>query len=256
MYVKHKKHRRCSHACVEEAPWVLGHDSISTWAIGAAAEQRTSWSGWRRRLKNGGNKNYTSVFSIVYIGIQLKIYYERHILPILPPPPPLLLPNFLQCFLLIPHLLFLSSNCSCHFLPRHHHSLYPNNLIVAYHLFSYQNIFQSILWKDIPKRTNGNHHIPLKVIQCAVTVAKYWFDYPGWQSSIRNSVTVVGVGFGLFEKGASLCSPSVHFPSNFEASKIYIFRRNKKLFGGKSGLDPLLTQLQLCRWGQILENWG
>jgi hypothetical protein len=31
----HEKHMSCFHACVKEAPCVLGHDSITKWAVGA-----------------------------------------------------------------------------------------------------------------------------------------------------------------------------------------------------------------------------
>ncbi len=39
-----KKHGHCSHTLKENAPKVLGHGSISKWAI-VATEWRTQWSG-------------------------------------------------------------------------------------------------------------------------------------------------------------------------------------------------------------------
>jgi hypothetical protein len=51
--VGHKKHEHCSHTLEEEAPKVLGHGSISEWAI-MATERRTPWSGGY--LQNGGNE--------------------------------------------------------------------------------------------------------------------------------------------------------------------------------------------------------
>jgi hypothetical protein len=53
MQMGHKKHEHCSRAREEDAPKVLGHGSISEWAV-MAAERRTPWSGWY--LRNGGNK--------------------------------------------------------------------------------------------------------------------------------------------------------------------------------------------------------
>jgi hypothetical protein len=53
MQVGHKKHEHCSHTLEEEAPKVLGHGSISEWAI-MATERRTPWSGGY--LQNGGNE--------------------------------------------------------------------------------------------------------------------------------------------------------------------------------------------------------
>ena len=45
----------CSHAQLEDAPEVLGHASISKWAVEATEERRTSWSGGGT-YENGGNK--------------------------------------------------------------------------------------------------------------------------------------------------------------------------------------------------------
>ena len=39
----HKKHGHCPFAQVGDAPKVLGHASISKWAVGATTERRTSW---------------------------------------------------------------------------------------------------------------------------------------------------------------------------------------------------------------------
>jgi hypothetical protein len=46
-------HEHCSHALEKDAPKVLGHGSISEWAV-MATELRTQWSGgvpakWRER---------------------------------------------------------------------------------------------------------------------------------------------------------------------------------------------------------------
>ena len=43
MQMGHKKHENCSHVLEEDAPKVLGHGSISEWAI-MATERRTPWS--------------------------------------------------------------------------------------------------------------------------------------------------------------------------------------------------------------------
>ena len=50
----HKKHEHCSNALEEDAPKVLGHGSISEWAV-MATERRTPWSGGvpaKRRERN------------------------------------------------------------------------------------------------------------------------------------------------------------------------------------------------------------
>jgi hypothetical protein len=49
-----KNHGHCSHALKEDAPKLLGHDSISKWNV-VATERRTPWSGGGY-LRNGGNK--------------------------------------------------------------------------------------------------------------------------------------------------------------------------------------------------------
>ena len=54
----HNKHGNCSHALKKDAPKVLGHGSVSTWAT-VATEQRTPWSGGI--LKNGGRKTYVGI---------------------------------------------------------------------------------------------------------------------------------------------------------------------------------------------------
>ena len=55
MQVGHKKHEHCFHALEEDAPKVLGHGSISEWAVMATdTEHRTPWSGGY--LRNGGNE--------------------------------------------------------------------------------------------------------------------------------------------------------------------------------------------------------
>jgi len=49
-----EKHEHCSHALEEDAPKVLGHGSISEWAV-MATEHQTPWSAGGY-LQNGGNK--------------------------------------------------------------------------------------------------------------------------------------------------------------------------------------------------------
>ena len=62
-----------------------------------------------------------------------------------------------------------------------------------------------------------------------------------WRSQIAHSEDGGG-RFQFVKKGPLFCSPSVHFPSNFEASKNQPSCQNKKLFSGKSGLDPQVMQ--------------
>jgi hypothetical protein len=54
------KHGHCSHAQLEDAPEVLGHASISKWAIRATTEQRTSWSGGGT-YELAGKKSYLGI---------------------------------------------------------------------------------------------------------------------------------------------------------------------------------------------------
>ena len=56
MQVGHKKHEHCSHALEEDAPKVLGHGSISEWAV-MATEHRTPWSGG----ETAGTKFYLGI---------------------------------------------------------------------------------------------------------------------------------------------------------------------------------------------------
>ncbi len=53
MQVEHKKHEHFYHALEEDALKLLGHGSISEWAV-MATERWTPWSG--EYLQNGGNK--------------------------------------------------------------------------------------------------------------------------------------------------------------------------------------------------------
>ena len=59
MQVGHKKHEHCSHALEEDAPKVLGHGSISEWAI-MATERRTPWFGGGT-CKTAGTKFYLGI---------------------------------------------------------------------------------------------------------------------------------------------------------------------------------------------------
>ena len=54
------KHGHCSHALEEDAPKVLGHDSISKWAIWARTERQTLCY-----LQNGGTEFYVGIRSFL-----------------------------------------------------------------------------------------------------------------------------------------------------------------------------------------------
>jgi hypothetical protein len=55
--VGHKKHEHCSHALEEDAPKVLGHGSISEWAV-MATERWTPWYGGGSTCEMVGTKFY------------------------------------------------------------------------------------------------------------------------------------------------------------------------------------------------------
>ena len=59
MQVGHRKHEHCSHALEEDAPKVLGHDSISEWAI--MATERLDTMVWGRTCKTAGTKFYLGI---------------------------------------------------------------------------------------------------------------------------------------------------------------------------------------------------
>jgi hypothetical protein len=74
--MRHKNHGYYSHAIDEDAPKVLGHDSILKWAV-VATERRTPWLGGY--LRNGEKKCTVGIKYILHRnstggGKQLLIY--------------------------------------------------------------------------------------------------------------------------------------------------------------------------------------
>ncbi len=69
------------------------------------------------------------------------------------------------------------------------------------------------------KTTNGDHDGMLKVIQHAVTIAKFWSDHSQQLQINQKMATMEEEEYWVVYKRASICSPSICFFLSFEGFK-------------------------------------